>query len=67
MVVLQRVNAFLFTIHLPSLPIDLRLPRPGASPSSATESLVSIQKQMAQHSFQDQEQKARRTSSQQIR
>nr|KAF6493865.1 hypothetical protein HJG63_001679 [Rousettus aegyptiacus] len=41
--------------------------RPGASPSSAAESLVSIQKQMAQHAFQDQEQKARRTSSYQIR
>lgn len=67
LVVLQWVNAFLLTIHLSILPIDLCLPRPGASPSSAAESLVSIQKQMAQHAFQDQEQKARRTSSYQIR
>nr|XP_031538721.1 uncharacterized protein C12orf54 homolog [Vicugna pacos] len=37
------------------------------SPSSAPESLTSVQGQMAQHAFQDQEQKSGRTSKQQIR
>ncbi|XP_010995750.2 uncharacterized protein C12orf54 homolog [Camelus dromedarius] len=37
------------------------------SPSLAPESLTSVQGQMAQHAFQDQEQKSGRTSKQQIR